>query len=248
MTSYNVLRKLNESYNISVPDDFTETPGYVMKIEDDFSVVFATPTLSLTASAAIAVAETIVFAAPTITTSGAQTVYDTLTTDCMIRTGEASAWAADSAATSLSIGSWTHAGSKFKTWLPFLVTEPQGTQILSAVLSLTASASNSSATCQIKIGCDNRDNATAPTSYDELNMVTMTSAYITDALVPAWTLDTVYTYNVTTAVQEILNKSGWAADHTLALLIMDNGSQGMRSRSFFSFHNGSKFATLTINT
>jgi hypothetical protein len=69
-----------------------------------------------------------------------------------------------------------------------------------------------------------------------LNARTLTTAY-NNATLAAYTLGTEYTYDVTTAVQEVLDRAGFIAGNTLAILVHDNGSSANQLRNWASYEN-----------
>jgi hypothetical protein len=133
----------------------------------------------------------------------------------------------DNTATSLYNGKG--AVNIYKAWMPFVVTLPK-LGIVSATLKVIAFQNDSGTTCKLKIGCEAADNPAAPVSQAQLDARTLTTDYTTDNNVAAWTIGTEYTWDITTAVQEILNRAGWASGQTMAVLIHDNGSSANAQR------------------
>lgn len=115
-------------------------------------------------------------------------------------------------------------GYTFKAWLPFTAAIDQGTSITSATLKLRCQTASSGTTCKFKIGCDDQDNPSKPATWAALDARVQTTAVLTVASEPAWTLGTEYTYDITSAVQEIIDRAGFASGNTIAVLIVDNGS------------------------
>ena len=140
-------------------------------------------------------------------------------------TGRASLYLGEYA--SLYIGLTTET---LKTWLPFVVNLPKNERITTATLKIYANESLSGATCKCLFGCEAADSPAAPTNWATLNARVMTTAYTTDNNVSSETAGALYSWDITTAVQEILNRAGWVANNTLAILMHDNGSSSMAYR------------------
>jgi hypothetical protein len=141
--------------------------------------------------------------------------------------------------TSLQAGkSTTYA---IKSWIPFAnATVAQASSITSATLKLTASTSRSETTVKLLFGCEAADNAnTAPTDWTTLNAKTMSAATTADNNVAAWTAGTEYTFNITSCVQEIVNRAGFASGNTISILIFDNGSTNDARRNIAAEENTS---------
>lgn len=119
-------------------------------------------------------------------------------------------------------------------WLPFVVTLGKNIPIISATLKVVCSSSGSSTTVKIKAGCEAADNPSNPTTIASAASRVLTSAYTTNDNVASWTAGNEYTFDITTAVQEVLNRAGWASGNTMAVMIVDNGSSNSASRSFAS--------------
>lgn len=127
----------------------------------------------------------------------------------------------------------------YKAWVPFTVNLRNRFKIYSATLKMVASSNKSGTTCKAKFGCEAADNPSAPANWAGLNARTLTTAYTQDDNVAAWTEGTEYTVDITSAVQEVLNRAGWASGQTMAVLIVDNTSSTGASREFASSENAS---------
>jgi len=172
--------------------------------------------------------------------------YTTTTDDCY---GGVSGSAFYNALNTIAIGDIGATGSNAKAWIPFVVNLKQGRVLVSATLRVVASVNKSDTTCKVLVGCEDADNPAAPTSWAELDARGLTTAYLTDNNVAAWTAGTEYTFDITTAVQEVLDRAGWAAGNTLAVLIHDNGSTDDINRQFASSENATYAeAILTVVT
>lgn len=139
-------------------------------------------------------------------------------------------------------------GSSRGTWLRFTnVTIPQGSTITSAVLSFRAFASSSSATVNVTIRCFDADDAGNPADISEYNGAT------TDATnwnsVGSWTAGTWYdSPDVTTPLQAIINRPGFASGNAVVFRIANNSSSTNARRAPYAYDGGSSSAaTLTVN-
>lgn len=139
--------------------------------------------------------------------------------------------------TTLTIGGGAGGEAGYKAWIPFAVALLQGTAIASSTLKIRASHTESNATCKIKVGCEAADNPSAPANWSQLDSRTLTSAYLTNNNVSEWTAGTEYTFDITTAVQEILNRVGWSSGNTMAVMIIDNASSASAYRLIASYDN-----------
>jgi len=125
---------------------------------------------------------------------------------------------------------------------------PQGATIVSAILQLTAYASDSNTTCAMRIKCEDSDNPTAPEYPSDLTGRSLTDAYA-DWTVDAWTDGTVYdTPDFDAAVKEVVDRVGWASGNALTVHLLDNGSSNSAARkiSSYDYSSGAEKAKLTV--
>ena len=94
-------------------------------------------------------------------------------------------------------------------WLLFSnVTIPAGATINSAVIRHVASQNQSGTTCKEKIYAEAADNPSYPTSESDYNSRTKTTAYVSWTL-GSWTAESTYdSVDISTVMQEIVNRSG----------------------------------------
>ena len=142
-------------------------------------------------------------------------------------------------ATFIEIGSNTAGGQTCRAWIPFTVTLWNSLVITSATLKVKAAGNGSNTTCKVKVGCEAADNPSKPTTKTDLYNRTLSTAYTTNNNVASWTAGTEYTFDITTAVQEILNRAGWASGNTMAVLIQDNGSSISAERQIAAYEHAS---------
>ena len=138
--------------------------------------------------------------------------------------------------TSIEIGNCSSADYPCTAWLPFVVNLSKGQVIISATFKLVAVVA-ATTTLAVKFGCEAADNPAAPTTNSDLSGRVLTTAYLTYTSNAAWAVGTEYTFDITSAVQEILNRAGWTSQNTLAVLIKDNGTGLDESRVFATVEN-----------
>jgi hypothetical protein len=128
-------------------------------------------------------------------------------------------------------------GNPYRDWIPFVVAITKGWTITSALIKLVAATTLSGTTCKIKVGCEAADNPATPTDRADLAGRSFSTAFTQDDNVASWTIGTTYQFDITTAVQEIINRAGWASGNVLAVMILDNGSSNPAYRDCCSFEN-----------
>jgi len=125
------------------------------------------------------------------------------------------------------------------------VTIPQGANISAATIQFQALTTRSTATCQVKIFCNAADNATAPTDRTSHVNKTRTTAFSDWNPVPVQTADLNYTTpDFSSAVQEVINRAGWASGNALMVLIDNNGSSTNALRQEKAFESSSSLCAL----
>jgi len=110
----------------------------------------------------------------------------------------------------------TDASYNTSVWIPFTVNLPQGKKITKAELIITCRTTHSGApTCPF--ACEDADNPSVPSTASDLDNRVATSAYTSYGL--SVVSGTTYRYDITAAVQEVLDRAGWLAGNTLAVFI-----------------------------
>lgn len=130
-------------------------------------------------------------------------------------------------------------GSKVKVWLPFVVNLPKIPTVSSAFLKIVGETTRSD-TCPLRIGCDDQDNPSSPADWTALNTRVMTSAFTSTDIATNVIAGAEYSIDITTAVQEIFDRAGWAFGNTMAVLIIDDGT------SINDFHRFAAFEHATL--
>lgn len=145
----------------------------------------------------------------------------------------------------LRLGDGSSSGAPDRAWIPFAVTFPRAT-IVTATLTLVGSATRTE-TIALKVGCEAADNASAPADWTALAAKTLTTSYTSTGIATNVTAGDSYAIDVTAAVQEVLNRAGWAYGNTLAILIVDDGTGGGDFHDFATVENPTHGeATLSI--
>ena len=108
---------------------------------------------------------------------------------------------------------------------------PQGATIVSAVLTFKARLARAGDTVRVKLSCNDADNATAPTDCASLIAKDRTTAQIDWDFTTDWVVDSEYeSVDITTAVQEVINRGSWLSGNALMVLIDDDGSDASAAR------------------
>jgi hypothetical protein len=226
---FDIIRNTTNAFSINVPDDFNEPAGngFVRIMVDDISVV-VTPQLTTSPPIALALTSPQIVFSPTTELVGSTvvpTLYD-YSTDCVIVQGRTDSFSP--IGTGLWLGTERTGGvviGNYKVWIPFVVSDTppitQGKQIASAILTIMAiHTSDPSNITSLKFGCEKTGNPIAPVNYNDLNARVMTAAFTAVDYVEGWVTGTAYTFDITTAVQEVFNLSTWADGNVLAVMIM----------------------------
>jgi hypothetical protein len=136
------------------------------------------------------------------------------------------------------------------------ITIPQGSQIQSAYLRLTAypDSLNLQTNCKLKIRGNITSNSSSFSTSGDYTGRAKTSATVTwdSQSVPSlgtWLSDTVYqSPNIASVIQEIVNQGGWASGNALTLFVEDNGSNSGSMRVAHAFDSTpTKAPELVIN-
>lgn len=138
-----------------------------------------------------------------------------------------------------------------KFGLRFLdVTIPNGATIISAVVRFRAAFSLSTNPVNVKLYCQDIDNASTfsdEADYDGRAVTPIAGIDWDD--ISAWTEGSFYNSpDISVAVQNVVNRVGWASGNALAVLVKDNGSEGGACRVASSYHeNPSYVAELIVS-
>ncbi len=115
----------------------------------------------------------------------------------------------------------------------------QGQEIQQAFLTFVGGATTSNNTVNVVFSAIDEDDANAPTTFAGAEAVTRTTATVDWDAVPTFTANTdINTPDITTVIQEIVNRAGWSSGNAIVIYIEDNGSDVAvnRTRSAFDFN------------
>jgi hypothetical protein len=122
------------------------------------------------------------------------------------------------------------------------ITINQGTTIDSATFYATSHDAYDCGACtlSVRVSMENADNAAALTTTN-MNDKSLTTANAT------WDLhnlaaDTEYSVTITSAVQEVLNRGGWASGNSMVALVRDNSSTVNEYQQFWTYDGNTSFA------
>lgn len=138
-------------------------------------------------------------------------------------------FAGETPANSLTVGSHASGDARTAGFCFTSVTIAQGTTIISATLSLTPSATYTPAGgnhVSVNVGCQAADNAATFTTTSG-NLNTTTRARTTAATTHDFTVctaGTAHTIDITTAVQEVINRAGFASGNAIVVIADNNGA------------------------
>lgn len=124
-------------------------------------------------------------------------------------------------------------------WIPFTLNLPQGKQITSATLKMVCTQSRAEA-ISVRVGCEDADNPSTPVDDSDILARVQTSAYSTWNFASS-TAGVEYTKGITTAVQEVLDRPGWASGNTLAVLIKNVVSDATADRVLMASYENTTY-------
>lgn len=126
-------------------------------------------------------------------------------------------------------------------WLFQNINVPKNYVVISATLTLTASHT-SATTGSITVSCEDTTSPASPANGADLNGRTATGG--NTLTLEAYTAGNTYGYDVTAAVQNVVNRSDWANLSHLAVMADDDATA--KIHRVYSARNGSGIATLQI--
>lgn len=124
----------------------------------------------------------------------------------------------DTGVNDLYVGSYS-GDDDAQVWVPFVVNLARGTTVLSANVSLTASVTSSTTLSNVQCGFENATSPATPTTAADLRARTITGGSTVTLL--QYILNATYTYDIKTALQNVLNRSDWVFGSTAAFLLRD---------------------------
>jgi hypothetical protein len=236
MTEITIIKNVEEEFNLTIPSEFEINNGHAAKFKATASFVVSAPSFETTPTANITLSQTITAETPVVGKGEGTTPLEIVAgaDDCWLKQG---IMTFNKTNETLEFGNVSVNNYPTKVWIPFVVALAQGQAIVSAKLYLTASELDETTGCKVKMGCDSTVQATAPTSYTELNILTMYGKFLSVEF-ESWSANTQYAYDITDAVQEILDDASWTSSSTLGVLIFDNASEENIDRTSYSADYG----------
>lgn len=127
-----------------------------------------------------------------------------------------------SGTSTLIMGNSSVSNDGCRTWIPFTVALPKNLVILTGTLRVTADTTRNDI-APVQIGCESTVNPTEPADWAALNGKALTTSFLSTTP-PDFTAGVAYDFDITGAVQEMLNKAGWTNGANLAVLIIEDGA------------------------
>ena len=141
-------------------------------------------------------------------------------------------------------------GSGRRTFVLFKnIPIPLGAQVSLAWGGLTGYASwaSSGDPCNLRTYLNAEDNPSAPTTKEEVNSLSLTTAYTEINAVPAWTAMSSRSLDIDVAVfNEIFSRPGWRYNNNL-MVVVTNGTDGTQLRKFVSKDYGTSAPRIRIS-
>jgi hypothetical protein len=104
------------------------------------------------------------------------------------------------------------------------VAVPQGAVILSAYLQLESIGTKSGTPVNLRIACENSDNAATFSTVDDYNSRPRTS-YVNWSNVEAWNAFVWYNSpDISSIIQQVINRAGWQSGNSIAIFVEDDGT------------------------
>jgi hypothetical protein len=232
MTKYNVeiRRMLEEDFTINMTEILTVAPNQTANISVPNPTITASPSLALNPSATIVFDPFALAASPTATIMSALYDYDVVTDGDMSIYINPSQY--EYFGTDYLFAGWYQPwhwdnGWTYKTYILFDVagTPPlQGETIIYASLDVYGIDNSGFSTANVRIACDYLGDPSIPTDWNDVNSRTLTSNYTSVSLHTVSVGDK-FTIDITTAVQELVNKSDWGENYLGVMIWNDFGNE-----------------------
>jgi hypothetical protein len=134
--------------------------------------------------------------------------------------------------------------SNVRTWIPFTI-PLRNVAIQQAYITLRPDASQTG-DGTLRFSCEAADNPSTPVSGVDLNGRSL-SSFQTDIAIGNWVANNEVTYQIDNPIQETLQRAGWNAGNTLAVIITDVDF-GENQRSVYSYEGNASYRPyLTLN-
>ena len=133
----------------------------------------------------------------------------------------------------IAVGNDLDAGIRFRG-----VTPSQGATIHAAYVELICAVAGAVAPCDTRIYGEDNSTPALFTTYANFHGRARTAAFVDWNAIPAWILGTAYqTPDITTIVQEIVDRADWAAMNDMVIFIEEHGSGVAANRNAASWDN-----------
>ncbi|EFL52812.1 hypothetical protein DesfrDRAFT_0442 [Solidesulfovibrio fructosivorans JJ]] len=138
-----------------------------------------------------------------------------------------------------------YSGNSESAWARFQnVAIPQGATITSAILRLTSNGNHTSSPIAWSVRAELADSPSAPTSIADANSRAKSSGV--DWFPGDWTAQAYDSPDIASAIQEVVDRAGWAAGNALQIFVLDSASSSGAERVFYCFGNGTGYPELHV--
>lgn len=149
----------------------------------------------------------------------------------------------------ITIGSMEATNYFDKSFIRFPLVSMPWSLIKSAVITFKANTATNHTTCNAHILCNDADNAVAPTNSAGADALALTSAFVVWDSISAWTNTSLYdTPDISTIIQEVVNRKNWKKNNALMVIIRDNGSSNDAYRAAGAFDAGTTYKPKLVIT
>lgn len=132
------------------------------------------------------------------------------------------------------------------SWFRFVLAVPQGADVTGAAMNLTAFLSQSGSTPSTKFQAVAQDDPTYPSSGTDAGARPLTSASVSWKP-SAWTQGTTYaTPNLTSVVQEVVNRPGWVSGNHIVLMWLPVGTPSTSVQAVDYANSPSTAASISV--
>ena len=150
-----------------------------------------------------------------------------------------SIWANNATAESLG-GNWN--GGTLRNFYRFTAVSVPSSSVSSAVITLRATRNDTVTPCIVALSAIAEDSASAPSSYSDAISRTLTSSASSWTL-GSWSSGSDYTStDLATAIQEVIDRAGWASGNAIVVVASDNGSSSSATRTWRTYDGSSTLA------
>jgi hypothetical protein len=251
--NFNISRNVKEYLDLTIPDGFAIATNPIAKIStiSAVSLISTNPTFITTYPANsfyIATTSSVTTYPPTLTPQGGTPSFYSEAGDCYLLTYTGQFTSSTSylgfgcAGVYLTGGNYNY--DDYKTYIPFTVTDgnllTSGKVIASAALYVTCTQTNTQVgSGRIAYVCEAADTSVNPSDYSTLNLKRVTTAFSTNSGQPIWTSGTTYAIDITTSVQEVINRAGWGgSNNRIGIIGYGSGGSSSDLQVFASYEAG----------